>query len=98
MHDTIVIIAESHAAAGQADRVRELFASVIDRTRAEDGCLRYELLQNLDKDDRIILVEEWRDQASLDAHLAADHIVSLFQEVMELLTDEGRMTYAARIA
>ncbi|PCC48419.1 putative quinol monooxygenase [Brevibacterium aurantiacum] len=98
MEETIMIIAESHAAPGRADQVRALFESVVDRTRAEDGCLRYELLQDLDNGDRIILVEEWLDQASLDAHLGADHIVTLFQEIMPLLTDSGRMTRVARLA
>lgn len=97
MEETIMIIAESHAAPGRADQVRSLFEGVVDRTRAEDGCLRYELLQDLDNGDRIVLMEEWRDQESLDAHLGADHIVTLFQEIMPLLTDGGRMTRVARI-
>lgn len=93
-----MIIAESQAAAGRADQVRALFEGVVDRTRVEDGCLRYELVQDLDNGDRIILMEEWRDQGSLDAHLNADHIVSLFQEIMPLLTEGGRMTRVGRIA
>ena len=98
MDETIMIIAENRAASGKADQVRGIFESVVERTRAEDGCLRYELLQDLENSDRIILMEEWRDQASLDAHLGSDHIVTLFQEVMPLLTDGGRISSVARIA
>ncbi|MGO2037596.1 MAG: putative quinol monooxygenase [Brevibacterium sp.] len=98
MTDTIVIIAESQAAAGQAERVRKLFTDLIDRTRAEDGCLRYELFRDRDDDHRFILMEEWRDQAALDAHLSSEHIAAFFREVMALLAEEGRMTYASRIA
>ncbi|GAA2967135.1 putative quinol monooxygenase [Streptomyces enissocaesilis] len=97
MNDTVMIIAESNAIEGKADQVRSLIQSVVERTRAEDGCLRYELLHDLDDDHHIILIEEWRDQASLDAHLASEHLSSLFQEMMPLLAGEGRGTRVSRV-
>ncbi|MFB7090329.1 putative quinol monooxygenase [Streptomyces sp. NPDC056296] len=98
MNDTVMIIAESNAAEGKADQVRSLIESVVERTRAEDGCLRYELLRDLDDDSHIILIEEWRDQASLDAHLASEHLTTMFQTMMPLLAGEGHGTRVARIA
>ncbi|KUH38124.1 MULTISPECIES: putative quinol monooxygenase [Streptomyces] len=98
MNDTVMVIAESNAVEGKADQVRSLVESVVERTRAEDGCLRYELLRDLDDDHHIILIEEWRDQAALDAHLASEHLITLFQEMMPLLAGEGRGTRVARVA
>ncbi|MDO0926610.1 putative quinol monooxygenase [Streptomyces sp. TG1A-8] len=97
MNDTVMIIAESNAAEGKADQVRSLIQSVVERTRAEDGCLRYDLLRDLDDDSHMILIEEWRDQAALDAHLASEHLTSLFQEMMPLLAGEGRGTRVSRV-
>ncbi|WP_411072508.1 putative quinol monooxygenase [Streptomyces sp. cmx-4-25] len=97
MNDTVMIIAESNAAEGKADQVRSLIQSVVERTRAEDGSLRYELLPDLDDDHHIVLVEEWRDQAALHAHLASEHLTTTFQKMMPLLAGEGRGTRVARI-
>lgn len=97
MAETIVMIAENQAAPGRGAEVRALFEGVVERTRSEDGCLRYELFQDREDDDRIILLEEWRDEEALNAHLGAEHIKDLFQKIMQLLTDEGRMTHLSRI-
>lgn len=93
-----MLIAEISAADGNAEQIRNHLAGIVERTRGEDGCLRYELVQDLDDDNRIILTEEWRDQSSLDAHLAQDHVRSVFQSVAPLLAGEGRLTRVARIA
>ncbi len=97
VNDTVMIIAESNAAEGKADQVRSLIQTVVERTRAEDGCLRYELLRDLDDDSHMILIEEWRDQASLDAHLTSEHLTTLFKEMMPLLAGEGHGTRVARV-
>ncbi len=38
-----------------------------ERSRAQDGCLQFDVLRAVD-DNRVLLVEAWRDQAALDAH------------------------------
>lgn len=98
MTESIMLIAESNAADGNAPQVRSHLESIVERTRDEDGCIRYELVQNMDDDNHIILIEEWCDQASLDAHLAQTHVNEVFQGVIPLLADEGRLTRVTRIA
>jgi quinol monooxygenase YgiN len=95
--NTIVIIAESTAAEGKAEQVRALIESVVEPTRAEEGCLRYELFQDLNDINHVILVEEWQDQSSLDKHLGSEHLTGLFREIGPLLIDEGRGTRMTRI-
>ena len=92
MPESIMLIVESNAAHGNAPQVRSRLESIVERTRDEDGCLRYELVQDLDDDNHIILIEEWRDQTALDAHLAQAHVNAVFQSVMPLVADEGRLT------
>jgi quinol monooxygenase YgiN len=36
--------------------------------RKEPGCEQYDLFQNTENPDQLLLVERWTDQASLDAH------------------------------
>jgi quinol monooxygenase YgiN len=37
----------------------------------EEGCEQYELFQSLDDLDRMVLLERWTSQASLDEHMEA---------------------------
>ena len=43
-------------------------SGIAAEVRAEDGCLGYSYYVPLDDPDGLILIEGWRDQASLDAH------------------------------
>lgn len=48
-----------------------------ERTRTEDGCLAYNFaLDDADKGS-VLVYERWRDQASLDVHLATPEVAEL---------------------
>lgn len=56
---------------------RDLFvASVIEvmkHSKADEGCVIYEYMADLQDDHRFYITEMWTDQATLDAHLAQPH-------------------------
>jgi quinol monooxygenase YgiN len=39
-----------------------------DEVRAEPGCEQFDLFQNVEDPDKLLLVERWTDEASLAAH------------------------------
>ena len=43
---------------------------MIDSSNAEPGCISYMLYQNPYDQTQLIFVEEWKDQAAIDAHFA----------------------------
>ena len=55
-----------HRAAFLAERV-----PMMQRSRAEHGCLEYAFGADPVEPGRVVLFERWTDQAALDAHLAA---------------------------
>mgnify|MGYP000852176426 FL=1 len=50
------------------------------KIRAEDGNLRYEYYQPLDFLETVLLIDCWKDQASIDAH----HTSPMMQTISEL--------------
>ena len=44
---------------------------VVDAIRAEDGNLRYEYFFPMDDPKTVLLIDQWRDQAAIDAHHAS---------------------------
>lgn len=63
-----------------AENVQDLYADLqagIPRTLLEDGCLFYAFAIDDPQSASILVAERWRDQASLDAHLATPEIAEL---------------------
>jgi quinol monooxygenase YgiN len=54
---------------GQVDAVREALLGAIDSTRAEDGCLDYDLYQSFDDPAMLFYRENWTGQPVLDKHM-----------------------------
>lgn len=68
--------------AGSARRfAADMMASgVVDAIRAEDGNLRYEYFFPMEDAETVLLIDSWRDQASLDAH----HASPMMAQIVEL--------------
>jgi hypothetical protein len=61
---------------GREQEFRDLALRLTPITRAEDeGCVTYVYHQEKDNPRQLVLYEQWRDQAALDAHIA--HLVRL---------------------
>jgi len=67
------IVATMNAPDGKADELRAVLESLVEPSRAEAGCLRYELLENLDDPNQFTFIEEWRDKDAIEAHAQTDH-------------------------
>jgi quinol monooxygenase YgiN len=69
---------------GANEQFEAAFAPAIKATRAEKGCITYDLSQDLDHSGSYVLYERWKSLADLQAHLNAEHIKSLLPKVHEL--------------
>ena len=45
-----------------------------DKVRAEDGCLQYDYHLSCEVPDTVVLLEQWRDAAALEAHQRQPHM------------------------
>jgi quinol monooxygenase YgiN len=48
-----------------------------DASRAEPGCITFDVSQSLENPNVFVLYEEWHDQAALDVHYATEHFARL---------------------
>jgi len=55
------------------EKMKELLSAMVKPSKAEDGCLFYEIVQYKDKPEKFMAVETWRDEKALDGHKASDH-------------------------
>lgn len=82
------VIARFRARDGKENELREVLQTLIVPTRAENGCIRYELFENPADGRDLVFVEEWTDDAALDAHLQTAHIAHARNRFAELVEGE----------
>ena len=85
----------------RTDKVAETQAalsSLVAPTTAEPGCISYELFQSNDDPTEFVTVEEWKDQAAIDAHLSSAHIAAALAAAPEILATDPKITSYSKIA
>lgn len=70
---------------GTSDKFEAAFAKAVKPTRAEKGCLTYDLNREAKTPNQYVLYERWQSLPALQAHLEAKHIVTLLAELGDLL-------------
>lgn len=86
MANTIVnVVARITAQSDKIEELRTLLQSLLEPTRQESGCIRYQLLWNSADPTDFTFVEEWSDDAALDAHLMTPHLQNALVQAHSLL-------------
>ncbi len=79
------IMARLTACAGKEMALRSVLRDLLAPTRSEDACLSYDLFENEDNPLEFVTVEQWRDQAAAEAHLATPHVAAAIALAGDLL-------------
>ena len=64
----IMIVVEFEVKPEHRNQFVELMKGHAQRSRDEDGCQQFDVLLPEQDQNRVFLVEAWRDQAALDVH------------------------------
>ena len=76
----LVCIAKFIAEEGQVNDLIKNLHAMIPLTVQEGGCMRYELHQAIDDENRITFVEKWYDEETFNAHCAKPYIADFFND------------------
>ena len=55
------------------EKMKELLSAMVIPSKAENGCLFYEIVQYKEKPEKFMAVETWENEAALDGHKASAH-------------------------
>ncbi|MGE4397721.1 MAG: putative quinol monooxygenase [Sulfurimonas sp.] len=55
------------------EKMKELLSAMVEPSKAEDGCIFYDIFQCKARPEKFFAVETWRDEAALDGHKASEH-------------------------
>ncbi len=82
------VVATIPAKPGSEDVIREALSSLVTATRAEEGCVSYDLYESSAAPGTFVTVEVWRSQDDLDAHMRSPHLGEAFAAAGEHLGGE----------
>ncbi|MGE3166536.1 MAG: putative quinol monooxygenase [Planctomycetota bacterium] len=77
----LIIVAHIQAKVDQVDRVKIALEKLIPTTRAENGCVQYDLHQDHVDPTRFLFYEVWESRALWQAHMSAPHVAACLQAI-----------------
>jgi len=70
----IYVIATLLVRPGALEALRAPAAACIAETQKEEGCIAYELLENVSDPERLVFVEKWETREALSTHSKTPHL------------------------
>ena len=75
----LTIVANIHAKADKVDLVKAELEKLIAITRAEAGCLQYDLHQDNDNPAHFMFYENWETRDLWQTHMGAPHLAAYME-------------------
>ncbi|HEX8181063.1 MAG TPA: putative quinol monooxygenase [Pyrinomonadaceae bacterium] len=85
MDERVTVLARVRARAGREEEVRRLLLALVAPSRAEAGCLNYDLHQSADDPTEFMFYENWTSRAALAAHAAMPYLADFNAQAKGLL-------------
>lgn len=91
----IVIVAKSKIKEGKKEEFYTLAKELETYSRQEVGCVSYTLYQDIHDPMQFCYIEQWENQAAIDAHNQSPHFTRLVP-LMNALKDESEVSHFNR--
>lgn len=95
----VTVIANLKVKAGLEDEARQALLAAVAPTRAEPGCLTYDLHQSTTDPTEFLFYENWESEDALKAHATSTsaHRTALRETLGALVDGPGRLTVWRRV-
>ena len=88
----VTVLARFKAKAGREEQLKQAILACVAPTRAEAGCINYDLHQHEGDKGDLILYENWRSKEDLDVHLEMPYLQELKAKAGELCSQPIEIT------
>ncbi len=93
----VTLVVRIHAKPGKEARVREELRKLLAPTRAEKGCINYDLHESADDKSLFLFLENWASAEDLDQHIQAPHLKAWREVSKDLLAEPLVVTRWERV-
>ncbi len=95
--EKLTVVANIKAKADKVDLVKAELLKLIDITRAEEGCINYDLHQDNENPAHFLFYENWESRESLQAHMGNTHLAE-FKAATEGAVEDFTVNEMTQIA
>jgi len=81
----IKVITRIVAQEDNAEEVEAVLRDLVEPTRAEPGCIHYELLRNITDATDLTYIQEWESKEAFERHLDTDHTKGVARKLTQLV-------------
>ena len=92
MTKQLTVIAFARARKSKVAEAREALFALVAPTRAEKGCINYDLHQSDEDPTQFVFYENWQSDADLDAHANSAHIQAFRKISASILEGPAELT------
>jgi quinol monooxygenase YgiN len=82
----MVIVARLSVKPDKITNFTEAAKEIIEKSNKESGCTSYQLYQDPYTNTKFVFVEEYKDQAAVDAHFAMDYFAAFGPKIADFIT------------
>ena len=93
----VSVVARIRAKSGMEEKLKQELLSLSGPTRAEAGCINYDLHQSVEDKSLFMFYENWVSKKALDEHLAMPHMQSHLKRANEILAGPPEITLWEKI-
>jgi quinol monooxygenase YgiN len=87
MSQLLTVVARLRAKPGQETELRHQLQRLVIPTRAEVGCVTYELSESRSESGHFLFYEVWKSEADLEEHFQTSHMMAVGKVLPELLAE-----------
>ncbi len=88
----VTVVARIKAKLGKEAQAKQELLKLLSPTRAEAGCINYDMHQSLDNQAHFLFHENWTNQGALNKHLETPHLKNFLNQADQLLAEPVEIT------
>jgi quinol monooxygenase YgiN len=88
----VTVVARIKSKPGMEENVREKLMSLVAPTRAEAGCINYDLHRSMDDGSLFLFYENWASKDDLDKHLEMPYLKAWREEAKDFCAAPTEIT------
>lgn len=95
--DAIVLFARVKVSADKVEETKQAALKIIAPSRAEDGCVNYDVHQSIEDETVFFWHETWKSKAAIDEHFATPFFGEFFQTVNEFVAEPPQINLTKKL-
>lgn len=93
----IKVIAKLTIKEDMVEELKTLVPGLVEETRKEEGCLSYQLFQDLKNKKVLTFIEDWESMEALQQHMNSKHFQDAMPKIAELQEKEMELSVSTLV-